>query len=31
VGAPTALAPTSGALEANVAAQLTPVRRIEQS
>src|SRR5271166_161970 len=27
---PTALAPTSGALEANVAAQLTPVRRIER-
>ena len=31
VWSPTALTPTSGALEANVAAQLTPVRRIERS
>ena len=31
VWSPTALAPTSGALEANVAAQLMPVRRIERS
>jgi hypothetical protein len=31
VWSPTALAPTTGALEANVAAQLTPMRRIAQS
>jgi len=31
VWSPTALTPTSGTLEANAAAQLTPVRRIERS